>query len=202
MAKYLTQRVIVSLLSKPQHQLQFFKPALSPYLRKCLTFTKFTLQNRLLHNNRDILDHTCEISNYDDYLKNYKPVVRILIQTLMELLDITTYEANKIIANNPHLKKKSKANILENYYNLLEAGIQKSTIQKNNWLLAHDNSNLKDKLHSINDLKMDNDQLVPWLRLTHDELINYVHQTKCDANSHTYNKIEYLAHRLEVEKQI
>nr|XP_012226100.1 PREDICTED: uncharacterized protein LOC105674401 [Linepithema humile] len=199
MARYLTQRVIINLLLQPQHQLQLqlLKPALL-HMRKCLTFTKFALQKRLSHNSKDILDHTCEISNYDDYQKIYQPVLRIMVQTLKELLNVTTYQANKIITDNPHLKKKSRANILENYYNLFEAGIQKSTIVKNSWLLAHDSNKLKNKLHSISVLKMDNDQLVPWLRLTQDELTNYVHQTECDTNSYTrYNKIEYLAHRLE-----
>lgn len=205
MARYLSQRVIISLLLKSQHQLQLqlFQPAVSLHLTKCLTFTKFALQNRLLHNSKDILDHTCEISNYDDYQKIYQPMIRVMIQTLKELLDVTTNEANKIIANNPHLKKKSRANVLENYYNLFEAGIQKSTIAKNSWLLAHDNINLKNKLDSISVLKMDNDQLIPWLRLTQDELTNYIHQIKCDMNSYArYNKVEYLAHRLEVKNVI
>lgn len=204
MARYLTQRAIMSLLLKSQHQLQLqlLKPALPLHLRKCLALTTFALQNRLLHNNKDIFDHTCEISNFDDYQKNYKPSTRVMIQTLRELFDLTAYHASNIIVDNPHLKKKSRANVLENYYNLLEAGIQKSTVMNNIWLLAHDNNILKNKLQSIGTLKMDTDQLVPWLRLTQDELKNYVYLTECDMDSYTYNKLEYLAHRLEVENQI
>ncbi|CAL1678967.1 unnamed protein product [Lasius platythorax] len=196
MARPIVQRMIINLLLKPQPQLQLLKLALPSHLKEH-SLVRFISQNRLLHKDVDVLDHTCEVSNYDAYLMNYKPVVRIMVQTLKEILDTTSIETNKIIADNPQLKKRTRANILNNYYNLIDAGVQKSTIVKNAWLLTHENNRLKDKLDCIKVLNMNNDQLIPWLRLTQEELTNFVLYTQNDMGPYTYNKIEHLAHRLE-----
>ncbi|XP_036148718.1 transcription termination factor, mitochondrial isoform X2 [Monomorium pharaonis] len=101
----------------------------------------------------------------------------------------------------PPVLKPALANILNNYYNLLEADIQKSTILNNPWLLTHENNKLMDKLDCIKILNMDNNQLVPWLLLTQKELENYVFHVQQDMNSYTYNKLEYLSHKLECNVQ-
>ncbi|XP_072762362.1 transcription termination factor, mitochondrial-like isoform X2 [Anoplolepis gracilipes] len=195
MARKIVQRMMINLL-KPQPQLQLLKFSLPLYLKQHSSI-RFISQNRLLYKDVNILDHTCEVSDYNTYLTNYKPVVRIMVQTLKEILDTTPSETNKIIAENPQLKKRTRANVLNNYYNLIDAGVQKNTIVKNIWLLAHENNKLMDKLNCIKVLNMNNDQLVPWLRLTQEELATFVFYTQNDISSYTYNKIEHLAHRLE-----
>lgn len=193
MARSIVQRVIINFLLKRQPHLQLLKLAVPSHLP-----VRFISQNKLLCKDVDLLgDHTCEISNYNAYVINYKPIIRIMVQTLKEILDTTTAETNKIIADNPQLKKRTRANVLNNYYNLIDAGVQKSIIVKNAWLLAHENNKLKDKLDCIKVLNMNNDQLIPWLRLTQEELANFVFYTQNDMGSYTYNKIEHLAHRLE-----
>lgn len=199
MARSIVQPVIINLLLKRQSQLQLLKFAMPLHLKEHLQ-VRFISQSRLLCKDEDLLgDHTCEISNYNTYVINYKPVIRIMVQTLKEILDTTTAETKKIIADNPQLKKRTRANVLNNYYNLIDAGVQKSIIVKNAWLLAHENDKLKDKLDCIKVLNMNNDQLIPWLRLTQEELANFVFYTQNDMGSYTYNKIEHLAHRLEVQ---
>lgn len=193
MARYLTQRALVSYLLKTSFQYQ--KPL---HFGKYLFIGIFTRQKRLSHKDIKISDHTCEIVNYDDYRMNYKPIIHVMVQTLKEILNVSTYETNKILANHPQLKKRSRASILNNYYNLLETGIQKSAIRKNIWLLAHDDTKLKEKLICINTLNMNNEDLLPWLRFTQNELKNNINYIKTDPVLYTYNKIEYLAHRLEV----
>lgn len=196
MAKQIVQRMIINLL-KPQPQQQLLKLVLPLHLKE-YSPVRFISQNQLLYKDVDVLDHTCEVSNYDAYLTNYKPVVRIMVQTLKEILDTTSSETNKILAENPQLKKRTRANVLNNYYNLIDAGVQKNTIMRNAWLLAHENNKLRDKLDCLKILNMNNDQLIPWLRLTQEELTSFVLYTQTDIGSYTYNKIEYLAHRLEV----
>ncbi|XP_050453822.1 transcription termination factor, mitochondrial [Cataglyphis hispanica] len=197
MARSIVQRVIINLLLKRQPQLQLLKFAVPLHLKEH-SQVRFISQSRLLCKDVDLLvDHTCEISNYNMYIINYTPIIRIMIQTLNEILDTTTTETNKIIADNPQLKKRTRANVLNNYYNLIDAGVQKSTIVKNAWLLAHENDKLKNKLDCIKVLNMNNDLLIPWLRLTQEELANYVFYTQNDMGSYTHNKIEHLAHRLE-----
>lgn len=178
MARQLTQRVIVNLLRKLQpYQSQLSKPALPLNMNGYSSLVTSVSQSRMLCKLVDIIDHTCKVSNYDEYLLNYKPIQRILKNTLVEILDIPRADVVKIIESYPQLKKRSRANILNNYYNLLEAGIQKDIIIDNVWLLTHENNKLIDKLNCIKDLNMDNNQLVPWLRLTQNELTNYVFYT-------------------------
>lgn len=193
MARPLVQRVLVSYVLKTSLQLQ--KPL---HLEKCLFSSIFTCQRRLTHKDVEISDHTCEIANYNDYRINHKPIIQVVMQTLREILNISMYETSKILAANPQLKKRSRANVLNNYYNLLEAGIQKSTISKHVWLLAHDDAKLKEKLNCISTLNMSNEELIPWLRFTYDELVNNINYIQSDEIPYMYNKIEYLAHRLEV----
>lgn len=197
MARHLIHRGIVRLLLRAQLQhsrviLQVHNP------ERCTSLIHFASQSRLLNKNVDMSDHTCSISNYDDYQFNHKPILNTIMETLKEILNMTTTEVIKMLAIYPQLKKRSRANILNNYYNLLEGGIEKSTIVKNVWLLAHESNKLKEKLDCISKLEMNNEQLVPWLCLTQGELENYVLYIKSDMNSYTYNKIEHLAHRLEV----
>lgn len=200
MARQLTQRVIVNLLRKLQpYQSQLSKPALLLDMNGYSSLVTSVSQSRMLCQHVDIIDHTCKVSNYDEYLLNYKPIQRILKNTLVEILDIPRADVIKIIESYPQLKKRSRANILNNYYNLLEAGIQKDTIIDNVWLLTHENNKLIDKLNCIKALNMDNNQLVPWLRLTQNELTNYVFYTQQDMSSYTYNRIEYLSDKLKVQ---
>ncbi|XP_011642730.1 transcription termination factor, mitochondrial isoform X4 [Pogonomyrmex barbatus] len=145
----------------------------------------------------DVVDHTCKVSNYNDYLFNYNPIIWILTNTLVEILGISKLEIKKILNKNPQLKKRSRANILNNYYNLIEAGIQIDTIKNNVWLLAYENNKLLDKLNCIKVLNMDNNQLIPWLHLTQVELANYVYYTQQDTDSYMFNRMEYLSHKLE-----
>ncbi|XP_014469582.1 PREDICTED: uncharacterized protein LOC106741783 [Dinoponera quadriceps] len=190
MARHLARCVLVSHLLKTSLQ----KP---PHLERRSFLGVFVCQKRLTHKDVEILDHTCEIANYNDYRMNYKPIVQVMVQTLKEILNISTYETNKILAAHPQLKKRSRANVLNNYYNLLEAGIQKNTIVKYIWLLAHDDIKLKEKLDRISTLKMNNEDLIPWLRFTQEELVNNINYVKTDPTPYMFNKIEYLAHRLE-----
>lgn len=200
MARQLTQRVIVNLLRKLQpYQSQLSKPALPLDMNGYSSLVTSVYQSRMLCKHVDIIDHTCKVSNYDEYLLNYKPIQRILKNTLVEILDIPRADVVKIIESYPQLKKRSRANILNNYYNLLEAGIQKDTIIDNVWLLTHENNKLIDKLNCIKALNMDNNQLVPWLRLTQKELTNYVFYTQQDMSFYTYNRIEYLSDKLKVQ---
>lgn len=110
-------------------------------------------------------------------------------------------EINKIIRDYPQLKKRSRANILNNYYNLIEAGVEKDTVINNIWLLAHENNKLMDKLECIKVLNMDNNQLIPWLCLTQKELTNYVFYVQEDVTSYTYNRMDYLSYKLECSVQ-
>jgi len=199
MARQLTQRMIMSLLLKPQPQI--LKPVLPLYLNGYSFVNSFT-QSRILCKHVDVIDHTCKVSNYDEYLLNYRPVQRILKSTLQEILDVTKMEINKIIKEHPQLKKRSRVNILNNYYSLTDAGVQKDTIKNNVWLLAHENNKLMDKLDCIKVLNMDNNQLIPWLCLTQEELANYVFYTQQDVASYTYNKIEYLSYKLKVQVKL
>lgn len=193
MARHLTQHVPMSYLLRTSLQLQ--KPLCS---EKCLFLGIFSCQKRILHKDIKIFDHTCEITTYKDYRINYKPIIHIVIQTLKEILDTSTYETNRILATYPQLKNKSRVNILNNYYNLLEAGVRKSAIKKNIWILVHDDIKLKEKLNCISTLNMSNEELIPWLRLTQDKLMNNINYIQGDSIPYTYNKIEYLAYRLEV----
>lgn len=189
---------LMSLLLKP-YQPPILKPVLSLY--KNSLFVKCVSQSRIFCKHVDIVDHTCKISNYDEYLVNYKPAQRILKNTLMEILGLTKMEINKIVEDYPQLKKRYRANILNNYYNLIEAGVQQSTIINNVWLLAHENNKLVDKLDCIKILNMDNNQLVPWLCLTQEELANYVLYIQQDMDSYKYNRLEYLSHKLKVRNK-
>lgn len=198
MARHLTQRVFISHLLKAQ---QFTRPVSPLRLEGCSSFFKVAWQTRSLHKDIEVSDHTCEVSNYDEYLTNHKPIILIMVQTLKEILGTTTRETNKIIMSNPQFKKRSRTNVLSNYYNLLEVGVQKNTIARNVWLLTHENNKLKNKLNCINILNMNNNELIPWIRLTQDELSNYISYVQNDAGLSTYNKIEYLAQRLEVRNE-
>lgn len=201
MARQLTQRV--SLLLKAQlHQSRVLKLVLPVYTNGHLPFVNSVSQSRMLCKHVNIVDHTCKISSYDEYLMNYKPVKRILIKTLQEILGVTKVESSKIIEDHPQLKKRSRANILNNYYNLIDSGIHKGTIMNNIWLLAYEKDKLMDKLDCIKVLNMDNNQLVPWLRLTKEELANYVLYTQQDMDFYTYNKMEYLSYKLEVQVKL
>lgn len=200
MARQLTKRVIVNLLLKLQsHQSQLSKPAL--LLNGYSSLVTSVSQSRMLCKHVEIVDHTCKVSNYDEYLMNYKPVQQILRNTLVEILDISRADVIKIIEDYPQLKKRSRANILNNYYNLLEAGVQKDTIVSNIWLLTHENNKLIDKLNCIKVLNMDNNQLVPWLCLTEKELADYVFYIQQDMG-YTYNRIEYLSEKLKVQVKL
>ncbi|XP_011861272.1 PREDICTED: uncharacterized protein LOC105558291, partial [Vollenhovia emeryi] len=200
MARQLTRPIIVSLLLKPRpRQPRASKPALSLCMSSLVA--ESGSQNRMLCKHVDIVDHTCKISNYDEYLVNYRPVLRILRNTLQEILGISKVEINKLVQEYPQLKKRSRANILNNYYSLIEAGVQKATVINNVWLLAYENNRLVDKLDCIKVLNMDNNQLVPWLCLTQDELANYVLYTQQDMDFYTYNRMEYLSHKLECSIQ-
>lgn len=101
----------------------------------------------------------------------------------------------------PQLKKRSRANVLNNYYNLMEAGMHKGTVRDNVWLLAYENNKLTDKLNCIKALNMDNNQLIPWLHLTQKELANYVLYVQQDMDSYTFNRMEYLSYKLECSIQ-
>ncbi|KYM81393.1 hypothetical protein ALC53_08161 [Atta colombica] len=193
------QRMIVNLLLKAQSQ-PFLKSTLL-YMNNYSPFVKAILQNRMLCKHVEIVDHTCKISNYNDYLMNYKPIQRILRNTLQELLSMTKIDIIKVIEEYPQLRKRSRADILNNYYNLTKAGIQKDTIINNIWLLTYENNKLTDKLDCIKVLNIDNNQLVPWLCLTQDELANYVLYTQEDMKSYTYNRLEYLSHKFECSIQ-
>ncbi|KAL0123695.1 hypothetical protein PUN28_005896 [Cardiocondyla obscurior] len=197
MAKHLVLQITNLLVKSPSRQMQTLRPALSFYINSI----NYILQNRTFCKDVNIVDHTCKISNYDDYLVNYMPVRRILNNTLMEILGLTKTEIKKIIDDYPYLKKRSRAEILNNYYNLIEAGIQKDTIKNNIWLLAYENNKLDDKLNCIKVLNMDNNQLIPWLCLTQEELANYVLYTLQDKDSYPYNRMEYLSHKLECSVQ-
>ncbi|KYN27837.1 hypothetical protein ALC57_02902 [Trachymyrmex cornetzi] len=196
----MTQRMIVNLLLKAQPQ-PFLKPTLPMYINSYSPFVKTILQSRMLCKHVEIVDHTCKISSYNDYLMNYKPIQRILRNTLQELLGMTKIDTIKVIEDYPQLKKRSRADILDNYYNLIKAGIQKDTIIDNIWLLTHENYKLADKLDCIKVLNIDNNQLVPWLCLTQDELANYVLYAQEDIESYTYNRLEYLSHKFECSIQ-
>lgn len=198
MARHLVQRIIVSHLLRAQ--LQFAKSALPLHPSGCLVFAKY--YGRSSKKSLEVSDHTCEVTSYNEYLTNHKPIIVVMVQTLKEILGTSTNDSNKIIAANPQLKKRSRKNVLNNYYNLLEAGVQKSTIASNIWLLTHENNRLKEKLDCISVLNMNNDELIPWLRLTQEELANYVLYVQSDTGPYTYNKIEHLAHRLEVEMSL
>lgn len=195
MARQIMRQMMCLLLKS--HQPQVSKPVLSLYANSLLA--KSVSQSRTFCKHVDVVDHTCNISNYDDYVMNCKPVQRILKKTLVEILGVTKMEVNKIVKDNPQLKKRSRANILNNYYNLIETGVQKDTILDNIWLLAHENNKLVDKLDCIKVLNMDNNQLVPWLCLTQKELANYVFYIQEDMNSYTYNRMDYLSYKLEVQ---
>ncbi|XP_018344827.1 PREDICTED: uncharacterized protein LOC108750086 isoform X2 [Trachymyrmex septentrionalis] len=149
----------------------------------------------------EIMDHTCKISNYNDYIMNYEPIHRILRNTLQELLDMTKADIGKVFKEHPQLKKRSRADILNNYYHLINAGIQKDSIVNNIWLLTHEHNKLTEKLDCIKVLNIDNNQLIPWLRLTQDELANYVLYTQEGMESYTYNRLEYLSHKFECSIQ-
>lgn len=194
MARQMMQRMMSLLLN---YQPQILKPALSLYMNSL--FVKSVSQSRMFCKHVKVVDHTCKISNYDEYLMNHKPVQRILRKTLMEILGVTKTEINKFIKDYPQLKKRSRANILDNYYNLIEAGFQKDTIINNIWLLAHEDNKLMDKLECIKVLDMDNNQLVSWLCLTQKELANYVFYVQEDMNSYMYNRMDYLSYKLEVQ---
>lgn len=202
MASQLARQMVMSLLRKPRfHQSQALKPVLPLYLNGYSLYIESVLQSRMLCKRVDIVDHTCKVSNYDDYLMNYRPIQRVLKNTLHEILGVSKMEINKIIEDHPQLKKRSRVNILNNYYTLIEAGVQKDTIIKNVWLLTHEKNKLIDKLECIKVLNMDNNQLVPWLFLTQEELANYVLYTQQDMESYTYNRIEYLSHKFECSIQ-
>lgn len=201
MARQMTQRMIVNLLLKAQPQ-PFLKPTLPLYMNGYSPFVKAVLQNRMLCKHVEIVDHTCKISNYSDYLTNYKPNQRIMRNTLQELLSMTGKDFSKLINKHPQLKKRSRADILNNYYNLIKAGIQKDTIINNTWLLTHESNKLTNKLDCIKVLNMDNNQLIPWLCLTQDELAIYVFYTQEDMEPYTYNRLEYLSHKLEVRVKL
>lgn len=193
------QRVMSLLLKPRSHQPQVLRSALS-YMNSL--FVTSVSQSRMLCKHVNVVDHTCNVSNYNEYVTNYKPFRRILKNTLMEILDVEGKEITNIVEKYPQIKKRSRANILNNYYNLIEAGVQKNTITNNAWLLAHENNKLVDKLDCIKNLNMDNNQLIPWLRLTHGELANYVLYTQQDMNSYNYNKMDYLAYKLEVQVKL
>ncbi|KYM94898.1 hypothetical protein ALC62_14493 [Cyphomyrmex costatus] len=193
------QRMIVNLLLKAQSP-PFLKPTLLLYMNGS-PFVKAVLQSRMLCKHVEIVDHTCKISTYNDYLMNYKPIQRILRNTLQELLDMTKIDIMKVIEEYPQLKKRSRADILNNYYNLIKAGIHKDTIINNIWLLTHEHNKLTDKLDCVKVLNLDNNQLVPWLCLTQGELANYVLYTQENMESYTYNRLEYLSHKLECSIQ-
>ncbi|XP_011642729.1 transcription termination factor, mitochondrial isoform X3 [Pogonomyrmex barbatus] len=176
-----------------KHQRQLLNPALSLCEYSPLSIP----QDRMMCKHVDVVDHTCKVSNYNDYLFNYNPIIWILTNTLVEILGISKLEIKKILNKNPQLKKRSRANILNNYYNLIEAGIQIDTIKNNVWLLAYENNKLLDKLNCIKVLNMDNNQLIPWLHLTQVELANYVYYTQQDTDSYMFNRMEYLSHKLE-----
>ncbi|KAL6261064.1 hypothetical protein P5V15_008591 [Pogonomyrmex californicus] len=192
MVRHLTQRVIAGFLLK--HQL---RQLLNPALSLCGYSPLSIPQDRMMCKHVDVVDHTCKVSNYNDYIFNYNPIIWILTNTLIEILGISKLEIKKILNKNPQLKKRSRANILNNYYNLTEAGIQIDTIKNNVWLLAYENNKLLDKLNCIKVLNMDNNQLIPWLHLTQVELANYVHYTQQDTDSYMFNRMEYLSHKLE-----
>jgi len=198
MTGYLAQRIIISFLSRSQLQQQFSR-IISQEFRKlhiperCI----FSIQNRLLCKcTTDVSNHTCNELNYKDYSFNYKVIIQNITKALEEILNLTNAEIHKILKANPQLKKRSKINLLNNHDNLLKANIQKSTILQNIWLLTYESNILKKKLDCINQLKMNNDHLVPWLHLSQKELINYIYYNRNDVNCH--NKIEHLVHRLEV----
>lgn len=200
MARQMMQRTMCLLLRFELHRPRILKPVLSLYMNSL--FAKSVSQSRTFCKHVDVVDHTCSISNYDEYLMNCKPVKRILKKTLVEILGVTRMEINKIIRDYPQLKKRSRANILNNYYNLIEAGVEKDTVINNIWLLAHENNKLMDKLECIKVLNMDNNQLIPWLCLTQKELTNYVFYVQEDVTSYTYNRMDYLSYKLEVQVKL
>ncbi|XP_011642727.1 transcription termination factor, mitochondrial isoform X1 [Pogonomyrmex barbatus] len=191
LSKYLVFLIRRGFLLKHQRQL------LNPALSLCEYSPLSIPQDRMMCKHVDVVDHTCKVSNYNDYLFNYNPIIWILTNTLVEILGISKLEIKKILNKNPQLKKRSRANILNNYYNLIEAGIQIDTIKNNVWLLAYENNKLLDKLNCIKVLNMDNNQLIPWLHLTQVELANYVYYTQQDTDSYMFNRMEYLSHKLE-----
>lgn len=193
MARNLVQRIVVNYLLKSHRTC-----ALSLQLTRYLSTCKFASQKKLSHKDVNIIDHTCVSATYKEYLTNHKPIVQVMVQTLKEILDINAANANRIITAHPLFKKRSRMNVLNNYYSLLETGVQKATIAKNVWLLIHDHQKLKDKLDCISIIKTDNDELVPWLRLTQEELKHFINYIRDDVHPYAYNKIEHLAHRLEV----
>jgi len=198
MAGCLAQRIIISFLLKSRSQLQFSR-IISQKFRKIYIPKRciFSIQNRLMCNcTENTSDPTRNVLSYDDYSFNHKVITQNVIKTLKEILNLTNAEVHKILEANPQLKKKSRQELLNNHNDLLKANIEKSTIIKNIWLLIYKNDVLKEKLDCINQLKMNNNQLVPWLCLRQRELSNYIHYTQNDVDCQ--NKIEHLVRRLEV----
>lgn len=201
MVALMIQRVVVSFLLRSQSHLQFSRVVQHLHiLERCMLTSPipFVSQSRSMYKDIDTLDHPGNPTSYKDYQFNHTPIIYNIMETLKELLNLTNVEVNKLLIVNPQLKKRSRANILDNYYTLLEAGVEKSTIAMNVWLLAHESNKLKEKLDCIGKLKINIDYLVPWLCMTQEELINYVYYTQADMDSYTCYKIEHLARRLEV----
>jgi len=200
MARCLAQRMIFNLLSRYSiEQLQSSRNILQEFRKihvpeKCI----FSAQNRLLcKSTGDTSEDERSIYNLQnyDYFSIYKNVTQDITKILKKILNLTTADIHEILTVNPQLKKRSRLNLLNNHDNLLKFNIKKNTIIKNAWLLAFESNVLKEKLHCINQLKMNNDQLVPWLSLSQKELSNYVYYTQ---NDNCHNKIEYLADILKV----
>lgn len=120
----------------------------------------------------------------------------------MEIFGLKLNESIKIINQYPELNKRSRLDILNNYYNLIEVGVQIDTIANNVWLLAHENKKLVDKLKCIKVLNMDINEMIPWLQLIQKKLENYVLYAQQTVDSCTYNKMDYLSYKLEVQVKL
>lgn len=121
-------------------------------------------------------------------------------RTLMKILAFTKPDALKVIQQNPVLARVPTKTIVKIFEILREAGIRKTTIIENPFLLAEVDGELPQKIDIVQKIDFDINDAVHLLHLNLRTLNIYTTRSRIDS---TYmpdsNRMRYLAGKLQVE---
>lgn len=141
-----------------------------------------------------------EHKSYKLYLDEQKSSSSIAIDALTTLPKLTRNAASKTVSEWKAFETLSKATILQNYDLLHENGVEQSTLKDHPYALADTTSNIKNKIIICHDIKLDITDAISLFKLniTEMKLFHQTHEKDKLLLDQYPNRIEYLAHNLDV----
>ncbi|KAF7998265.1 hypothetical protein HCN44_009663 [Aphidius gifuensis] len=194
----------------------FFTKNLSTITKNYNYYNLLTINNtiiRLQNTNTNTIrgcndNDNCDLSktdkyehkSYKSYLDEQKSSSSIAIDALTKLPKLTRNAASKTVSEWKIFQTLSKATILQNYDLLHENGVEQSTLKDHPYALADTTINIKNKITICHDIKLDITDAISLFKLSITELklFRQTHEKDKLLLDQYPNRIEYLAHSLDV----